>query len=324
MLTVRISIHAPARGATRWGSGYYSDVMISIHAPARGATFRNRYGILTGLFQSTLPRGERRLWLWRWHQRIHFNPRSREGSDQGLFLSYKKFRISIHAPARGATGVDWDMIISTPYFNPRSREGSDGYTPGGHVCVVISIHAPARGATVEIKKTFTILVISIHAPARGATSIPLIDATVDNAFQSTLPRGERLLNVEIAQKQTYFNPRSREGSDNNNDDFIDELSISIHAPARGATYTLDNAFPGICISIHSPARGATTIFLISSSFIRISIHAPARGATLLQPVSLPARSHFNPRSREGSDAESLLHVYRPPKISIHAPARGAT
>ena len=216
------------------------------------------------------------------------------------------------------------MIISTPYFNPRSREGSDGYTPGGHVCVVISIHAPARGATVEIKKTFTILVISIHAPARGATSIPLIDATVDNAFQSTLPRGERLLNVEIAQKQTYFNPRSREGSDNNNDDFIDELSISIHAPARGATYTLDNAFPGICISIHSPARGATTIFLISSSFIRISIHAPARGATLLQPVSLPARSHFNPRSREGSDAESLLHVYRPPKISIHAPARGAT
>ena len=77
---------------------------ISIHAPARGATLsfqatgvnpvyfnpRSREGSdglgdykpqLAELFQSTLPRGERRKsWEFR-HLLTDFNPRSREGSD---------------------------------------------------------------------------------------------------------------------------------------------------------------------------------------------------------------------------------------------------
>ena len=32
-----------------------------------------------------------------------------------------------------------------------------------------------------------------------------------------------------------FNPRSREGSDNGNNDPYDDYMISIHAPAKGAT-----------------------------------------------------------------------------------------
>ena len=56
-------------------------------------------------------------------------------------------RISIHAPAKGATG---------------------------HGClkgfwVVISIHAPAKGATVNNQNIRKINGISIHAPAKGAT-----------------------------------------------------------------------------------------------------------------------------------------------------------
>ena len=57
--------------------------MISIHAPARGATTIPKIQLLT----------ER-----------HFNPRSREGSDQ--------------------TGMT--TIVAVTNFNPRSREGSDG------------------------------------------------------------------------------------------------------------------------------------------------------------------------------------------------------
>ena len=56
-------------------------------------------------------------------------------------------------------------------------------------------------------------------------------------FQSTLPRRERLLTIASnAFNRTYFNPRSREGSDVF-DRFgkIVILSISIHAPAKGAT-----------------------------------------------------------------------------------------
>ena len=57
-------------------------------------------------------------------------------------------RISIHAPAWGATRVCAYEFIYRYYFNPRSRVGSDGTekTVNG-LLTVISIHAPAWGAT---------------------------------------------------------------------------------------------------------------------------------------------------------------------------------
>ena len=57
---------------------------------------------------------------------VNFNPRSREGSD-GLY-KYQTIllpRISIHAPARGATRARYRVIVLETNFNPRSREGSD-------------------------------------------------------------------------------------------------------------------------------------------------------------------------------------------------------
>ena len=100
------------------------------------------------IFQSTLPRGERRLLpLLSRYCSIHFNPRSREGSDAtGYSYNLYRLSISIHAPARGATvafisHVDIKQFQSTlprgerrqysvccrelSNFNPRSREGSD-------------------------------------------------------------------------------------------------------------------------------------------------------------------------------------------------------
>ena len=100
-------------------------------------------------------------------------------------------------------------------------------------------------------------------------------------------------------------------------------SISIHAPAWGATGRLRQIPPIVDISIHAPAWGATTTSQATISDQRISIHAPAWGATLREfEVFLPTRD-FNPRSRMGSD------IYRceranGQRISIHAPAWGAT
>ena len=56
---------------------------------------------------------------------VYFNPRSREGSDNGGATSPATPLISIHAPVKGATGV--------PYL-----DGEE---------LVISIHAPVKGAT---------------------------------------------------------------------------------------------------------------------------------------------------------------------------------
>ena len=123
---LEISIHAPARGATKRFTPAWSRARISIHAPARGATHivlhvlrvlhdfnpRSREGSdereqpkteRTEPFQSTLPRGERPAGATWWHGSTDFNPRSREGSD---YLN------------TGIGGMQDD-------FNPRSREGSD-------------------------------------------------------------------------------------------------------------------------------------------------------------------------------------------------------
>ena len=57
-----------------------------------------------GLFQSTLPRGERPRPGCARVKNKDFNPRSREGSDGSRSCcSSSKAKISIHAPARGAT-----------------------------------------------------------------------------------------------------------------------------------------------------------------------------------------------------------------------------
>ena len=122
-------------------------------------------------------------------------------------------------------------------------------------------------------------IISIHAPARGATVCEACYDAAYSRFQSTLPQGERRNTQNGRKRKNNFNPRSRKGSDDINKiiDMFD--SISIHAPARGATDPLVNYDLTITISIHAPARGATGIRI---GYIR-------------------RRVYFNPRSRKGSD-----------------------
>ena len=166
-----ISIHAPAKGATDNNRPRNACGFISIHAPAKGATSvrqtsarpsrnfnpRSREGSdppaalwasSCRLFQSTLPRRERRLdvihvrrsgafqsTLPRRERRVSARApsasqrfqstlprRERRCYDKGTSSA---ILISIHAPAKGATIRPSRVMISTVDFNPRSREGSD-------------------------------------------------------------------------------------------------------------------------------------------------------------------------------------------------------
>ena len=76
------------------------------------------------------------------------------------------------------------------------------------------------------------------------------------------------------------------------------VQISIHAPAKGATYGKDIAVIVHFISIHAPAKGATYGKDIAVIVHFISIHAPAKGAT-----------------HDGQRRRTAHH------ISIHAPAK---
>ena len=143
---------------------------ISIHAPARGATRCSPFRLADhNTFQSTLPRGERLLQASVLTSIVHFNPRSREGSDHGRFTTMETHGYFNPRSREGSDEDGTKGLALQENFNPRSREGSDCVRWIKQYVKDISIHAPARGATHSGLLPFRSAPISIHAPARGAT-----------------------------------------------------------------------------------------------------------------------------------------------------------
>ena len=124
--------------------------MVSIHAPARGATVENATGAINlafqstlprgerhkrrnvrnqrHAFQSTLPRGERRKWAFTMANKLRVSIHApARGATLGIASCCDAFHVSIHAPARGATCNVLLPTYRTKCFNPRSRAGSDVY-----------------------------------------------------------------------------------------------------------------------------------------------------------------------------------------------------
>ena len=171
------------------------------------------------------------------------------------------YNISIHAPPRGATGINKpDARVHRFQFTPL-REGRRGafcgigtqsrfqFTPlreGRRMGNCVSRgdagkfqftplregRRPRRDAPLKPQ-------ISIHAPPRGATRIRQQHAALSGAFQFT----------PLREGRPFF------------------LYLVSRVPL---------------ISIHAPPRGATTSARVHADFRRISIHAPPRGATLTQ------------------------------------------
>ena len=145
-------------------------------------------------------------------------------------------RVSIHAPAGGATLYvfgTWRVRLS---FNSRARRGRDRLrTILGREKVFVSIHAPAGGATGCFILRFITLPVSIHAPAGGATKYASAPSKA-RQFQFTRPQGARL----------------RQGLRQRTN-----IRVSIHAPAGGATNPPTRPAVWLLVSIHAPAGGAT-------------------------------------------------------------------
>ena len=78
---LKVSIHAPARGATERVAAVEDSALVSIHAPARGATYESAAYAERLKFQFTRPRGARRRLVVHDARRVGFNSRAREGRD---------------------------------------------------------------------------------------------------------------------------------------------------------------------------------------------------------------------------------------------------
>ena len=151
------------------------------------------------LFQSTRPRRARHDNLKRPTLQPCFNPRAREGRD--LVLSFcnilcSKFQstrprrarheftnafrgsqyVSIHAPAKGATGSN--PAITIHYIK-------------------VSIHAPAKGATICYLFPKRLSAVSIHAPAKGATTRPPRLTAIPVGFNPRAREGRDLMSCSV-------------------------------------------------------------------------------------------------------------------------------
>ena len=78
--------------------------------------------------------------------------------------------------------------------------------------------------------------------------------------------------------------------------------VSIHAPVKGATRRSAFLAPRPRVSIHAPVKGATHGLRPRARQDYVSIHAPVKGATQKAPPFDGAFPSFNPRAREGRDA----------------------
>jgi len=190
----------------------------------------------------------------------------------------------------------------------------------------VSIHAPARGATEYFTRDIYWCFVSIHAPARGATACITRFGT-KLMFQSTHPHGVRPINQHYYPLILIgFNPRTRTGCDSGHRLRHESNSVSIHAPARGATSNDTYALSSCCVSIHAPARGATGVEANPTTLLWFQSTHPHgvrhRNSLIPRHVALFQSTHphgvrpmllfcafqepsFNPRTRTGCDGSII-------------------
>ncbi len=173
-------------------------------------------------------------------------------------------RVSIRAPAKGATDAQRRSYYDVRGFDPRSREGSDrDLLAQAQAAEQVSIRAPAKGATSDgLTHRAARRAVSIRAPAKGAT----------RHWRSADRCADRC-----------FDPRSREGSDRR-----EPRSAASRGQFRSAL----------------PRRERPARQIAQHCLLDVSIRAPAKGATSQLDASGKRADGFDPRSREGSDSAS--------------------
>ena len=210
-----------------------------------------------------------------------FNSRAREGRDKNANMEDWEDFVSIHAPARGATGAeDANLVIES--FNSRAREGRDQYN--------------AKGLVQLERFQFT--------RPRGARPFLFFVNTASLLFQFTRPRGARRHVVHsLFYLERRFNSRAREGRD------VAGLAAAVYLTAfqftrpRGARRVAQVAVVPVHVSIHAPARGATErsppVGVAHAGF-----NSRAReGRDARETMTFPRSMGFNSRAREGRDTE---------------------
>jgi len=209
-----VSIHAPARGATPQSARCSRTSWRFNPRPRAGgdAPGAEMVRISSGFNPRPRAGGDPQC-LGENAGAQRFNPRPRAGGDDEEARAAGHLRVSIHAPARGATLPDRPEQLG--------RE--------------VSIHAPARGATLADDQADGADGVSIHAPARGAT-LSAYSPTITICSFNPRPRaGGDAYSMPYTGPSRFQSTPPRGGRHGVGAAHRGHQPVSIHAPARGAT-----------------------------------------------------------------------------------------
>ena len=164
----KVSIHAPAGGATIEQQVRRQMQQVSIHAPAGGATAEIKPPLPPmGVSIHAPAGGATRTVNVAYTNDTGFNPRARRGRDD-------------------THGMEPERCNG---FNPRARRGRDAGAGIWPAMVPVSIHAPAGGATRLKSLNVRPELVSIHAPAGGATRLSRRNTDTEQCFNPRARRG---------------------------------------------------------------------------------------------------------------------------------------
>ena len=321
---IRISIHAPPRGATSLAAG----------RSRRPAYFNSRPSA----------RGDRRFPCYGCTAR-YFNSRPSARGDAQQRRNHQQPSIFQFTPLREGRPPPF---LPVPFahafqFTPL-REGRPGRSPEKEGINIFQF-TPLREGRRDAPRRVSAGSAFQFTPLREGRREPLqfLPEFVNfNSRPSARGDGNWIRKIKTIDISIHAPPR---GATRLPEYWYYSIYISIHAPPRGATRLPLHWKKSARISIHAPPRGATDVMRTRSrrltsfqftplregrrtacavAFVRllISIHAPPRGATMRHRLRLPP-SYFNSRPSARGDAacsDTRSHL----QISIHAPPRGAT
>ena len=213
-MALKISIHAPPRGATDNKAIWDFTKGISIHAPPRGATRAARTEQPHPLYFNSRPSARGDI-------------PSMNATRRGFLFQFTPLREGRRAKPRRSIGIYF-------YFNSRPSARGDGMKVFMKESLRISIHAPPRGATTwtaagTLRRSFQ------FTPLREGRPPPeslYIAGTYFNSRPSA--RGDGGIRAPRPGR-LHFNsrPSARGDCADVRDGAVTD--ISIHAPPRGAT-----------------------------------------------------------------------------------------
>ena len=198
-----------------------------------------------------------------------------------------RYKVSIHAPGRGATQL-WALSFWTMWFQFTHPGGvRHNLNQGPYKQCEVSIHAPGRGATLGGTAHSLVYDVSIHAPGRGATTE----------------------SIKCFLLRNSFNSRTREGCDRRRNEYLivcNEFQFTHPGGVRHAHEMAIGVYDPV--SIHAPGRGATRL-----SWWKISrpcgFNSRTReGCDKVLTLPLMHICSFNSRTREGCDRRHLSPI----------------